>query len=59
VGPLFPGARAHFSLANTNVIYWVDSAQFHGDSMSTQPFSYCEINDELTMDGCNLLPVIE
>jgi len=42
-----------------NVLYWVDSAQFHGVSMSPQPFSYCEINDELSMDGCNVLPVVE
>lgn len=34
-----------------NVIYWADSAQFHGMSMSPLPFSYCEINDELD-DGC-------
>jgi hypothetical protein len=34
-----------------NVIYWADSAQFHGVSMSPQPFSYCEINDEFE-DGC-------
>jgi hypothetical protein len=41
-----------------NVIYWADSAQFHGMSMSPQPFSYCEINDELE-DGCRRVPVIE
>jgi hypothetical protein len=34
-----------------NVIYWAESAQFHGVSMSPQPFSYCEINDEFE-DGC-------
>lgn len=39
-----------------NVIYWADSAQFHGISMAQQPFSYCEINDEFE-DGC-LPPVI-
>lgn len=42
-----------------NVIYWVNSAQLHGNSMSAQPFSYCEINDELAMDGCRSEPVVE
>jgi hypothetical protein len=42
-----------------NVIYWADSAQFHGNSMSPQPFSYCDINDELAMDGCSQGPIIE
>jgi hypothetical protein len=41
-----------------NVIYWADSAQFHGMSMSPQPFSCCEINDELE-DGCERVPVLE
>jgi hypothetical protein len=41
-----------------NVIYWADSALFHGVSMSPQPFSYCEIDDELE-DGCPRGPVIE
>jgi hypothetical protein len=37
---------------DANVIYWASSAQFHGNSASPQPFSYCEIDDELVMDGC-------
>lgn len=41
-----------------NVIYWATGAQFHGTSMSPQPFSYCEINDEFD-DGCRREPVIE
>ncbi len=41
-----------------NVIYWANSAQFHGMSMSPQPFSYCEINDEFE-DGCARVPDIE
>jgi hypothetical protein len=39
-----------------NVIYWASSAQFHGTSVSPQPFSYCEINDELAVDGCERAP---
>lgn len=41
-----------------NVIYWASGAQFHGMSMSPQPYSYCEINDEFE-DGCSRGPVIE
>ncbi len=37
---------------SANVIYWASSAQFHGNSASPQPFSYCEIDDELVTDGC-------
>lgn len=48
--------REHDSAAN--VMWWSHSAQFHGDSMSPQPFSYCDIDDELTMDGCPA-PVVE
>ena len=39
-----------------NVIYWASSAQFHGTSVSPEPFSYCEINDELAVDGCERAP---
>lgn len=35
-----------------NVIYWASSAGLHGMSMSPEPFSYCEIDDELAPDGC-------
>ncbi|MCX5238883.1 hypothetical protein OG824_27140 [Streptomyces prunicolor] len=45
--------------SNANVVYWADSAQFHGTSMSPQPFTYCDINDELAEDGCRRVPVIE
>jgi len=41
---------------SANVMYWASSAQFHGASVSPQPFSYCEIDDELTMDGCPRVP---
>ena len=41
--------------SDANVIYWASSANFHGMSMSLQPFSYCEIDDELT-DGCGIPP---
>ncbi len=41
-----------------NAIYWATGAQFHGMSMSPQPFSYCDINDEFE-DGCRREPVIE
>jgi hypothetical protein len=44
--------REHDSAAN--VMWWAHQAMFHGVSMSPQPFSYCEIDDELTMDGCPL-----
>jgi len=40
-----------------NAIYWATNAQFHGLSMSPQPFSYCEINDEFD-DGCQGEPVV-
>lgn len=43
---------------NANAIYWATNAQFHGTSMSPQPFSYCEINDEFG-DGCQREPVVE
>lgn len=43
---------------DANAIYWVTSAQLHGSSMSPQPFSYCEINDEFE-DGCRALSVVE
>jgi hypothetical protein len=39
-----------------NVIYWASSAQFHGTSVSPQPFSYCEIDEELVDDGCERAP---
>jgi hypothetical protein len=35
---------------NANVIYWTSSADFHGLSVSPQPFSYCEIDDEMTTE---------
>jgi hypothetical protein len=36
------------------VMYWADNASLHGTSISPQPYSYCEINDELAQDACNV-----
>jgi hypothetical protein len=41
-----------------NVIYWASSAQFHGTSVSPQPLSYCEIDDELVDEGCERAPPV-
>jgi hypothetical protein len=41
-----------------NVIYWASGAQFHGTTMSSQPYSYCDINDEFE-DGCRREPIVE
>ncbi|MEA3041266.1 MAG: hypothetical protein QOC65_755 [Sphingomonadales bacterium] len=40
--------------SGANVLYFVSSAIFHGVSRSPQPFSYCEIDEELPtdLDGC-------
>ena len=38
-----------------NVMYWVESSSLSGrasDSMPNNPFSYCELDDEFTMDAC-------
>lgn len=43
---------------NANAVYWVTQAQFHGSSMSPQPFSYCEVDDEFE-DGCRRVPIVE
>jgi hypothetical protein len=39
-----------------NVLYFARQADFHGMSISPQPFSYCEIDDELDDDGCERAP---
>jgi hypothetical protein len=41
---------------SANVLYFARQADFHGMSASPQPFSYCEIDDELAMDGCERAP---
>lgn len=41
-----------------NAMYWATRAQFHGASMSPEPFSYCEIDEEFE-DGCRPVPVVE
>lgn len=46
--------REHDQAAN--VLYFATSADFHGMSTSPQPFTYCDINDELEMDGCERTP---
>ena len=37
-----------------NVIWWVSGSDLHGRARDglAQPFSYCDIDEELTMDGC-------
>jgi hypothetical protein len=42
---------------DANVLYFVAQADLQGSSISPQPFSYCEIDDEMGMnDGCERAP---
>jgi predicted lipid-binding transport protein (Tim44 family) len=45
---------------NAWVMWWVSSASFHGHvraDIPSNPFSYCEIDEELPMDSCPLPPI--
>jgi hypothetical protein len=41
-----------------NVLWWTHSTSFHGRASDStpQPFSYCEIDDQLTDDACPRAP---
>ncbi|MEO1250868.1 MAG: hypothetical protein AAFW81_00810 [Pseudomonadota bacterium] len=41
---------------SANVFWWTEATTVHGSITDTapRPFSYCEVNDELPLDGCML-----
>lgn len=50
-GNMLPREHDH----GANVFWWVESSLLSGqvsDSVPNDPYSYCEINDEFSMDGC-------